>query len=109
MWIYLNNSFLSIIANKEDKDLLHVRGRRSGDIEAIFPAAEPTCTPHSDYLYRADIPREDVARAMHDEAMSIDYTNFKGSVGDFDRHDEYLDVWSVMCRKQWERAEGGEE
>ena len=104
MWIYLNKSFLSIVQNKTDKDLLVVRGRRDGDIEAVFPNAEPIHTPHRDYLYRANLPHEEVARAMYEETLSIDYTNFKDSVDDMDRHDEYLDVWMVMRQGQLNRT-----
>jgi hypothetical protein len=104
MWIYQNKSFLSIVQNKTDKDLLVVRGRRDGDIEAVFPNAEPIHTPHRDYLYRANLPHEEVARAMYEKTLSIDYTNFKDSVDDMDRHDEYLDVWMVMRQGQLNRT-----
>ncbi|MBT6463336.1 MAG: hypothetical protein HOK49_12440 [Opitutae bacterium] len=78
--------------------------RRDGDIEAVFPNAEPIHTPHRDYLYRANLPHEEVARAIRDETLSIDYTNFKGSVDDMERHDEYLDVWMVMRQGQLNRT-----
>ena len=41
---------------------------------------------------------------MYEETLSIDYTNFKGSVDDMDRHDEYLDVWMVMRQGQLNRT-----
>ena len=105
MWIYLNNSFLSIVANNNNADLLHVRGRREGDIEAVFPDAEPIHTPNRDYAYRTDIPREEVAQALFDNANAIDYTNFKGSIPNqaWDRYDEYMQVWTVMREEQLKR------
>ena len=103
MWIYLNNSFLSIVAKNDNPGLLHVRARREGDIEALFPAERVTATSHRDYAFRADIERTQVELAIRNEVSSIDYTNFKGSVDDGDRHDEYLRVWSVMVDEQMKR------
>ena len=57
MWIYLNNSFLSIVAHNDKPEHMHVRGRRRGDIEAVFPEANVTDTPDRDYAFRADISR----------------------------------------------------
>ncbi len=61
MWVYLNNSFLSIVENKDDSKLLHVRARREGDIEAVFPDVDVLATPSGDYKYRTDIERETIA------------------------------------------------
>jgi hypothetical protein len=104
MWIYLNNSFLSIVAPKDTHDLLLVRGRREGDIEAIFPYAEVQATPHRDYAYRANIARDEVEVAMRRAVQDIDYNNFKGSITDVERHDEYLQVWDVMVERQYMRS-----
>lgn len=95
MWIYLNNSFLSIVENKDNNDLLHVRGRRAGDIEAIFHNAVVLHTPTGDYKYRADIARSHVSLALADQANQIDYTNFKNSVHDSQRHYAYMKTWSA--------------
>ena len=64
MWIYLNNSFLSIVAHNDKPEHMHVRGRRRGDIEAVFPKANVTDTPDRDYAFRADISRSTVEEAM---------------------------------------------
>jgi hypothetical protein len=100
MWIVKNNSFLSIVADRNDKDRLLVRARIKGDIEAVFPDAEVETTPEADYLYRAFLPRARVARTIADSIESIDYPNFKGSVIDKLRHDIYYDIWRVMHRAQ---------
>ena len=55
MWVYLNNSFLSIVENMDDSRLPHVRARKKDDIEAVFPDADVLATPAGDYKYRADI------------------------------------------------------
>jgi hypothetical protein len=95
MWIYLNNSFLSIVQNFEDPALLHVRARKEGDIEEVFPDAEVTVTPGGDYRYRTDLPREAVAQVIAENVNRIHYTNFKNSVDDAKRHNVYMDLWSA--------------
>lgn len=40
MWICLKNSFLSVVADRENKERLLVRARRTGQIERVFPAAK---------------------------------------------------------------------
>ena len=40
MWIVLNNSFLSIVKNRNNDDELLVRARVKGDIEKIFSNAD---------------------------------------------------------------------
>lgn len=111
MWIFLKDSFLSIVDPKgayeggtgpQSVNLL-VRARIAGDIEAVFPAAEVTETPDRDYRFRALINRHEVAGAMHAEVMELDCGNFKGSVRDKARHDAYAGVWGVMHREQERR------
>jgi hypothetical protein len=113
MWIFLNNSFLSVIDPKAKytggggpvSSTLLVRSRIKGDIEAVFPKAIVTETPDRDYRFRASIPREKVAEAMLDAVNGIDYSNFKGSVPDKARHDAYAGVWGVMHREQERRVQ----
>lgn len=100
MWAFLNNSFLSAVAHRDQPDALMVRARLRGDIEAVFPDAEVSETPDADYRFRAVVPREQFADVIAETARSIDYSNFKNSVMDERRHDAYLRVWSVMHREQ---------
>jgi len=96
MWILLNNAFFSIVDKAEDRGRdLHVRARRANDIPDVF-GVEVIRTPDADYLYRADIPREDVARVVASQITAIDYNNFKASVRDHTLHDAYLSVWSAL-------------
>ena len=39
MWIFQNDSFLSIVAHRDKPGMLLVRARKAGDIEAVFPEA----------------------------------------------------------------------
>lgn len=100
MWICLNDSFLSIVATPEDPDTLLVRARFQGDIEAVFPGADVIHVPKRDYAFRAYLHRETVTTAIANRVHNIDYGNFKDSVPSRERHDVYLDLWSVMRRAQ---------
>lgn len=112
MWICLNDAFLSIVDEKAAAtrrtnpdqaldDVLLVRARIKGDIERVFgPDARVQRTPDRDYLYRAHIPREQVAHAMMAEVFQLDYGNFKDSVREDDRHSAYAAIWGIMYRLQ---------
>jgi hypothetical protein len=110
MWIFLNNAALSVVESNDSlsymgchrQDLLLVRARIEGDIERVFPEVVVWHTPNADYAYRVFMPRSDVAAAMVASVMKIDYDNFKNSIDydERDRHDAYLDVWTVMRNYQ---------
>lgn len=100
MWIFLNDSFLSIVAHHDDPELLLVRARAAGDIERVFKDARVSHTPGHDYAYRAEIAREHAGAVLARRIEQIDYPNFKSSVRERDRHDVYMDVWQKMVEFQ---------
>ncbi|AMO23911.1 hypothetical protein GCM10027034_20100 [Ramlibacter solisilvae] len=100
MWIFLPRSFLSVVCKPDDTDTLTVRARIKGDIEAVFPNAKVEENRGTDYRYRAKVSRTLVAQALYDQAMKLDWPNFKGAVKNRARHDVYMDVWDVMYRSQ---------
>ena len=95
MWIFLNDAFLSVVADK-DPDCLLVRGRIKGDIERVFPGYLVLENEGTDYRFRTVVPRRLVADRLSDMAEDISYKNFKGSVKDKVRHDAYLRCWANM-------------
>lgn len=108
MWVFLNNSFLSIIDPKAayggggaKSDQLLVRARFKGDIERVFKRAKVVETPKRDYRCRALVSRETVAQAMLRAVNNIDYLNFKGSTKEGWRHDAYQGCWGVMEAEQY--------
>ena len=102
MWIMLNNSFLSIVENRNNKNELLVRARIKGDIEKVFSDVKTFEDKTADYKYRAFIPRNLVEKVVASKIASINYFNFKGSVSSHDkeRHDVYLRIWSEMHKVQ---------
>ena len=108
MWIFLNDSFLSVVvplptdvpADLQGQDVLCVRARQRGDIRRVFPGAKEVELPNRDYAFRSYIPRDVVADALAKQVQRLTATNFKDSVKEESRHDAYLDVWLTMCRFQ---------
>jgi len=100
MWVFMSDSFLSIVAHEREPEMLLVRARCEGDIARVFPGVTESVDRHADYLYRAVIPRERVAQRLGEMASAISYPNFKNTVSDPERHDAYMDIWSTMYRLQ---------
>lgn len=96
MWIFMSDSLLSIVAHKSNPNILLVRARAEGDIEAVFPDAQVFHTPSNDYAYRAFLPRQVVAVVMATQISNIDYTNFKNSVQDNERHGFYFAAYNAV-------------
>jgi hypothetical protein len=98
MWIYLNDSFLSIVRHRDKPQFLMVRARREGDIEKVFPDATVERTPTADYHYRTTLHEHVVSGVMSARIENIDYDNFKDSVEDKERSDVYHQLWAVSLR-----------
>ena len=49
MWIFLPESFISVVQKPGDTDTLTVRARIQGDIEAVFPDAVVEADKGTDY------------------------------------------------------------
>ena len=75
-----------------------VRARIKGDIEKVFPEAKTFEDIKSDYKYRSYINRKEVAYAISEELIKINYDNFKSSVSKDDslRSQAYMDVRRVL-------------
>jgi hypothetical protein len=99
MWIFTDRGFLSIVADEADPDMLIVRSRFKGDIQAIFRAAQVEQTPDADYLYRTRISRTVVSQTIARKLRRIDYTNFKNACP-AKREPLYLRIWMWMKQAQ---------
>jgi hypothetical protein len=100
MWMFTQRGFFSIVAHRNDPDILIVRARIKGDIEAFWPKAKVLMTPDADYRYRAFIPKEFVAEAIGGIAATIDYDSYKGNITDRRRSRWYAAVWNAMRQMQ---------
>lgn len=107
MWFAFRDAWLSIVAHEHEPNLLLVRARRRGDIENVFPYARVIETPGRDYLFRAEIPRDEVSRVIAEVVYTMRVTNFKSSVRDKELHSAYVDVWRRMAKLQQVPPYGG--
>ena len=98
MWVFMNDSFISIVSHRDKPGVLLVRARKPRDIEAVFPDAQSWEDARADYAFRAEVPAEQAALTLAARVNSIGYDNFKNSVKEKRRHDTYMKVWEVMWR-----------
>jgi hypothetical protein len=101
MWIFQNNSFLSVVEHKDDPARVLVRSRIQGDIERAIPGVTVHEDRQADYRYRTFVTREQFKAAMSAAIDRIQYPNFKDSVAkeDHERKAAYLSVWQVMAER----------
>jgi hypothetical protein len=106
MWIFLNNAFFSIVENRNDSSELLVRSRIREDLSNTFGLNHEIIEMEdSDYRFRMFLNREYVASVLLENAMNINYDNFKDSIPeeDEDRSYYYTRVWQVMHEWQTEQ------
>ena len=99
MWLFMNDSFLSVVADTKHPNNLLVRARMHGDIEAVVPNAKVTIDMTCDYPCRASINRHIFAIRMSERIADIEYDSFKDTCADPHRHNAYMSVWSVMINE----------
>ena len=100
MRLCLNRGFISIVEDRANPDRLLVRARVAGHVEEVFPGAKVFTDASADYLFRAFVDRQEVAKQLSNEVLSIDYENFKSTVADKALHDAYMDFWTIMYQLQ---------
>lgn len=101
MWICLNDGFVSIVADRNDKKQLLVRARRIEHLLALFPdrKSDIFSAPFSDYQYRLFASRDEVKMAVSTRLDVIDYDNFKNSVMNTDLIHIYHKIWDVIAKR----------
>ncbi len=105
MLIFTRNAFVSIVDHPQDNRFLVVRGRISGDVEALFPEAEVFERPGADFRFQATVPRDRVANRIATVVKDVHYDAFESAVEDSDRRQAYLQVWSAMYEEQARRVD----
>jgi hypothetical protein len=106
MWITTTQGFVSIVEDRDNRELLQIRARVSEDITANFPGAEVLVVPGADYRYRARFNRRRVADQLAAAIMHLDYdSHFKDvalerSPANAERYSAYYGTWSAMARMQ---------
>ncbi len=110
MWIMSNLGFFSIVQKPRDKGAgtLTVRARVKADLENLRTQYIPflgAIAEHSgsDYRFRATAPQKDVAAALGQMALNLNYSNFKDEVAKRQgkaRALAYGKVWNALYELQ---------
>ncbi len=120
MWLVTTFGFYSVVSKPWDRgpQTLTVRARAREDLETLQAKYLPTLgeiteDEAADYRFRAQAPREDVARAFAEAVRDIDYDNFKAAITErmgFARERIYHDAWraflAIQQRKGSPRSAG---
>ena len=98
MWIFTTDGFISAVYKE---NALQVRARDKKSLERLAKHTNSTIikTPVADYPYRLETTRELFAKYIADQAMHINYTNFKNEVEDLRGHafvKPLHKVWDAM-------------
>ena len=108
MWLLTTIGLYSVVAQRDDPDLMIVRARTRGDIEGLsnryLPVGEIDEETGTDYPFRIFVARDEFERAAAALARDIDYDNFKNAVAARQGHgraDLYHDVWALLRRLQY--------
>jgi hypothetical protein len=110
MWVFSKIGFYSAVQKRTCKpDEVEVRSRCRGDLERLNRAVKGkykiTSNGGTDYPFRLRMPKEKWALFVCDQALKIDYCNFKDTIGisTFEtmeqknrRHNAYMGVWRAM-------------
>jgi len=113
MWIFTETGFISAVRKEDNPSLLTVRAR---DRKSLGLLSEATGTkvaqsPDADYPYRLFVPAEAFAKWVADQALKIDYSNFKNRVAktrDYDFASSLGEVWAAMLSVEDENARTNE-
>ena len=106
MWIFTPRGFFSVVAHRDDPELVLVRARAHEDLRkliGVLGQIEILETPDGDYRWRTIVTRQAWTGALVLLAAEIDYPNFKDEVAHrqgYERAGLYGEVWSVLRRLQ---------
>lgn len=105
MWLFLNDSFVSIVEHHDDPDTMLVRGRFRGDAARFLgvPMSHEVELSEADYRFRVLARRADVEKAILKEVRRVRYPNFKDSITAQWRKLVAMEVWTTLHRAQRER------
>jgi hypothetical protein len=106
MWIFTPTGFVSAVY-KEGAMQVRARDKQSLASLEAKTGSPVKHTPHADYPYRLSTSISDFANWAFEQALAIDYSNFKSEVADVRGYDfakPLNKVWSVMHEVEDEGA-----
>lgn len=105
MWLFTEGGFVSAIRYNNEKDEITVRARDKKSLADIIDrtGAEIIKLPNTDYPYRVIISDAEFGAWVAEQALNIDYPNFKNRVYQTRGKDfAHLlsEVWGVMLEAE---------
>jgi hypothetical protein len=98
MWVFTTSGFVSAVY-KDNAMQIRARDRKSLEMLAKQTGSVITATPLADYPYRIATTNEQFAAWVSQQALSVDYKNFKSEVADtrgYGFAKPLNQVWSAM-------------
>lgn len=82
MWVFTETGFVSAVRKADNPKVLTVRSRDKKSLEplAIAAGVQIAQSPDADYPYRAFVEQEAFAQWAFEQAMNVEYSNFKNHV-----------------------------
>jgi hypothetical protein len=105
MWLMTKHGFYSIVEKKPGE--FHIRARVCKDLENLvervpLPGGEILSTKEADYHFRIIVGKEEVLEVMQFLGETLDYSNFKNTIGRVpdqeSKHDLYSRIWELTLR-----------
>lgn len=106
MWVFTRDGFFSVVKKECKADEVMVRARQKSDLLGLGKKLNLTLCIQTDagtdYAFRAVLKQSDWAGYLADEAMLLDYENFKGSLSkkDHERQNAYFQCWRALLNRQ---------
>lgn len=101
MYILTPEASLSIVAHKNNPELVVVRAWREGDLEAVFGRETPVhAGGGTHYRFRAELDRRVVADALAQEISFLNHERVVDAVSEPARRKAYGQISNVMARYQ---------
>ena len=86
MWIFGSNGLLCITAIPGNLDSLFIKTKNMAHLKHWFPEENHLSKCYTAYPHRAVVSREVVAAALMKYLMSMEYEDFKNSIGESPYH-----------------------
>ena len=110
MWLFTNIGFFSVVEKPYDieQGLITIRSRVRLDLEVLKTLYLPSMTEiieseDADYRFRCRVNKRDLAEAMPELIMSINYENFKDEIFEVQGHERaalYSNIWGQAYELQ---------
>jgi hypothetical protein len=101
MWVFTETGFVSAVRKADNPSVLTVRSRDKKSLEPLATASgvQIAQSPDADYPYRVFVEQEAFAQWAFEQAMNVEYNNFKNRVAKsrgYDFASALGNVWVAM-------------